>query len=1011
MRGHGRNMKEESIKKYAAVLSELHEKISTDISKLKMTAYKSPEPLAFGDRLKGDAEEVFEGEPWGEKLFDCAWFKFDCEIPEGEGGELALKIDLNGELYIAGPGGSPVQGLTCKASTFCDSLGKPGKRLWPLPPELASARSFSVWADCGLNDLFGALKNGGRVACARLVRINPEVRSLYYSFEQAFDWMCATADCGLRGSLDSLLASVCRALESDFASAVAPSRESIDAFLRSSAPANSVKVCAIGHAHMDLAWLWPIRETKRKLARTFSTALALGAKYPWYVYGASQPQAYAWMKEGYPELYSRIKKAVADGSIEPLGCMWVEPDCNMTSGESFVRQIIAGLNFFREEFGASPDFFWIPDSFGYSPQLPQILARSGIRHFITQKLSWNTVNRFPHHSFCWEGIDGTRVLAHMLPEETYNSPAAPRSAIKIDGEYAQRDVSGTALMAFGIGDGGGGPGEEHLERILKNAEVPALPKIENKKVSEFLAEWSADAASFPVWRGDLYLEKHQGTLTTQGLNKLHNRRCETLLREAEWHAYVLEMLSGRKVDVDFLKPLWEEVMLYQFHDILPGSSIERVYAESCARYAEIERKLEGFISGAVAQSSRILGGSPAFNANSWAETRGLAGGRELEIPQLGYADMSGASLPEPASASEGLLENGRLRVRFDARGGIVSLVEKSSGREFADPDRPANAFVSYDDFGDAWDFGNSYRKNPSRRMALKSARYFSDDGAAVAEFEFACGKSSLFERVVLGASSGGLELEIETDWRDRRRMLRGVFPLSFCAERSLAEVAFGSYSRAPDDSTRWREARIEVPAHGWAAMEGAGMGMAVSNNGKYGWRLKDNSIELGILRCVPRPGGALVASGDSAGGAESDDGLDFADLGRQKFSLELFPYSAPARPWELSARSRRLGGGFRAGPPSQAPARAASASFVEISSPAVELAAMKPAEDGSGWVARLVNLGGEPVSASVSFMFPPDRADAADLVENVETENADLSSLAFAPHEIKTLILRYNLPK
>lgn len=1005
--------------KLAEFLERLYCSTDVPLKELEIASFKSAEPLPFADRLRGKKSSPKEGEVWAKKLFDCAWMKFSCALPKSlERKNLALKLDVNGEMLVVDAKGNPLQGLTCKASKFCDSLGKPAKRIFiPSAAELEKSR-ITVWADCALNDLFGRLKGDGKIACARLVRINPEIRSLYYLFEHAFDWLCALGPksnpetaASLQNALLETAGLFGENLESlsEGSPEIPKAKKILEKALFKKRARPKLEISAIGHAHMDLAWLWPIRETKRKLARTFATVLALQKRYPQYVYGASQPQAYLWMKREYPSLYARIKEAVARGKIEPLGAAWVEPDCNLPSGESLVRQMMLGREFFKGEFGVEPEYFWIPDSFGYSPQLPQILLKSGVKYFITQKISWNTVNKFPHHSFVWEGIDSSRVLAHMLPEDTYNSPAAPRSLLKIEKNYAQKDASNNALMAFGIGDGGGGPGEEHLERILKNKRVCGLNKIKNRSVKSFLKDLEKESANFPVWRGDLYLERHQGTFTTQGRNKKHNRICENLLFQAEWFAYVLERMSNKKAETEFLKDLWSEFLLYQFHDILPGSSIERVYKESCAGYEVVEKKLREYIDKCAAKIGGLLGFKAVFNTTSWLAKKRL-GSSEISVPKLGFAPLKSARAAPRASARKGVLENEKLAVKFNSKGEIFSFIDKNSKLDFADKSRPANVFMVYDDFGDAWDFGNGYRSNKRRAMKIVSSKFHMEDSSAVADFEFEYGSSKLRERAVLDGGADTLKLEISLDWRDRRKMLRYVFPLGIKAQKSVSEVAFGSYERSANDATKWRRARLETPAHQWAALRSKNRAFAVLNDCKYGHRLKDSSIEVGILRCVPRPGEPLVSVSDKPEDVD-DFSRDFADLGRQSFALSLYPMPEGLDRAKVSARARALNSVFKVSEIKGAKAASeipeAGASFVEISNPAVELVAMKPSQDGKAWVARFVNLNPAEELADLNFAFKPSKVELADLSERAIKKTEGLRGVKFGAHEIKTFKLFY----
>ncbi|RPJ39346.1 MAG: alpha-mannosidase, partial [Chloroflexi bacterium] len=542
------------------------------------------------------------GDSWG-GLFDCAWFHFSGRIPESATGlPVVLILDVNGEMLVVDSLGNPLRGLTNGSSVYDYSLGTPGKRILPVTSRAEAGQIIDVWADAGCNDLFGNLQNNGTVKEAFIAVCNEEVRGLYYDYEVLLDFLKVLPPNSPRYHqvLTALndatwrLAHGCTNVEAQAARArLAPvlARRGGDPMLN---------ISAIGHAHMDLGWLWPIRETKRKGARTFATALENMERYPNYIFGASQPQLFQWMKEDYPELYERIKQKISEGRIEPQGAMWVEADTNLSGAEALVRQVLLGKRFFQKEFGAEINYLWLPDVFGYSAALPQILKKSGVDYFMTQKMSWNQVNIFPHHSFYWQGIDGSAVLAHMLPEETYNSPAGPRAVMKIEDNYKDKGVSEHALMLFGIGDGGGGPGEEHLERLERIQNLAGLSPVRQETAACFFEQWAKDAErsdgtarsfgtrGFPAWVGELYLERHSGTLTTEAKNKWYNRRMEQALRELEWTA----IFAGGEYPSARLEAIWREVLLYQFHDILPGSSIKRVYDESLARYREMFEEVE-----------------------------------------------------------------------------------------------------------------------------------------------------------------------------------------------------------------------------------------------------------------------------------------------------------------------------------------------------------------------------------------------------------------------------------
>ena len=464
--------------------------------------------------------------------------------------------------------------------------------------EAASNPSFPQFRP----SLQGALDTAGeapiyRFRRAELVVVDPDAEALAYDLE-VVDGVMRT----LRPD-DPRRVKMRRALEGaldrlpDVVAARRPLQPWLDAPSGAGPTAAGHRSIAIGHAHIDTAWLWPIRETRRKCVRTFASATALMDDYPEYRFAASSAQHYAWVEESQPALFDRITERVERGQWVPVGGMWVEADMNMPSGESLVRQIVFGQRYFEEKFGQRCEEAWIPDVFGYPAGLPQVFAAGGMRRFVTQKMSWNKQNRFPHNTFWWEGLDGTRVLTHFPPVDTYNAEITPAEVAYSAGNFKDHGWSSVSLMPFGHGDGGGGPTREMLERARRLASADPRVTVAVGTPDEFFDAVEAEVragAPVPVWRGELYLETHRGTLTSQLRTKLGNRRCERLLVEAELWAATL----GRPADVD---DLWREVLTQQFHDILPGSSIAWVHADAEAVFERVGRELEARIAGLLAE--------------------------------------------------------------------------------------------------------------------------------------------------------------------------------------------------------------------------------------------------------------------------------------------------------------------------------------------------------------------------------------------------------------------------
>lgn len=986
------------------------------VAPLTITRWLTAEPVPFAARECGERAEVRVGEPWARQIFDCAWIRFRAELPPGaaSAGPLHARVDINGELCVVDSAGVPTRGLTNIKSTFDPALGGPGKTLYRLPAEAVRDGAVEFWADAGLNDLFGFVKNDGRVEFADVVVVREDVRRLYYDLETLRDWLLAGCDLPVEGlaRLQDDLAVVAEETDPADAGSVARARARLAPWFSPDNAKPSLLVHAVGHAHLDLAWLWPIRETIRKGARTFASALYNIGRDPSYVFGCSQPQLFAWIKETYPELYSKIKHAVKAGRIEPQGTFWVEPDCSMPSGEAFVRQVLHGAKFFREEFGVIPDYCWQPDVFGYHGQLPQILRKSGHNYFMTQKLSWNAVNRFGHQSFHWEGIDGTSILTHMLPEETYNGPAAARSLRKIANDYTEKHVSDHALMAFGIGDGGGGPDAEHLERLRRAPLLPGLPAVKIHKAAEFFKIWSRDADLFPVWRGELYLERHQGTLTTQALVKRNNRRAEIALREVEWLAWMAAASGALPYPAEALDRIWKEVLLYQFHDILPGSSIKRVYDECNARYAVLLAELEQL---AAARHAVLASGPALFNSLSWPRAEWLrhdGAWRLARVPALGVAPLADAieaAFVAPRATSREL-ENEHIRVVFAADGRIASLFDKRAAREMLAAGEVGNDLVVIPDTGDAWDFENDlaaknvwgYLARPVARPVLREATARVDGPCAELRQVWTHGASEIRQTIRLLADARLVEFDTEIDWREPATMLRVRFPAAIQADEARFEIPFGHIRRSTREDTLVQRAQLEVAALQWADLSAPdGAGLALFNDCKHGHRVKGHVIDLALLRSVPHPGAALIGKGDADASA---DGKVYGDLGRHVFRYALRPHGADTDAARLTAEARAFNQPLRV-----AAGRAAAAPVIapapRIDSPAIEIAAVKPAEDGRGWIWRLVNLAETSVETRIEV------ADGewteCDLVEQGDASvprSADGAlALRFGPFEIKTL--------
>ena len=1003
----------------SSALEQIRERIYRPIGSLHIRAWWTPEPAPFEERQRGRELELSVGDKWGD-LFDCAWFHFTGIVPpEAAGQKVVLLLDVNGELCVVDRQGSPVRGLTTAESGYDLSLGSPGKRVLPFLTQAQGGEKVDVWADAGCNDLFGNLRGNGTVAQAEIAVCDEALRALYYDFEVLLDLLQALPEESARyQQILTALNDAVHALLGAAPDPVGRARRALAPMLAKRGGDPALQISAVGHAHIDLAWLWPIRETIRKGARTFATALELMERYPDYVFGASQPQLFLWMKEHYPTLYRRLADKVRAGRVEPQGAMWVEADTNVTGGEALVRQVLLGKRFFREEFGVDVDYLWLPDVFGYSAALPQILRRAGVGYFLTQKISWNQINRFPHHSFHWQGIDGSTVLAHMFPEDTYNSPAAPRSIHKIGANYRDRGVSTHALMVFGIGDGGGGPGAEHLERLRRLGNLAGLHPVQQEPVAAFLEKWSMEADRFAKWVGELYLERHQGTLTTEARNKRYNRRIELALRAWEWSSVLGALRYGRPYPAERLTQVWREVLLYQFHDILPGSSIKRVYDESLARYEALLSEVTARIAqddDELARHVDTIGtGKPVVVQNplSWARTTWLKlAGQwvEVTVPAMGYTTVDAAEKQKrtpPVVATNDRLENTLLRVQFDEDGAIASVYDKAAGREVIATGQRANRLAVYADLGDAWDFPMDYAESAPRHMELVSATPAVDGPRAVVKQVYQLGHSELVQEVSLEAGSRQIEFRTQVRWRETASMLRTSFPVSVHAEEATFEIQYGHVRRPTHRNTTWDLARDEVVGHRWVDLSQGDYGVALLNDCKYGHKIKGNVLDLNLLRSAPYPGPRLVRDEEVVPGEPHHGYTDQCD---HVFIYALYPH--PGSPIE--------GGVVRAAHELNVPLRTTATdahagseprevSFIEVDAPNVIVEVVKQAEDGNDVIVRLYECAHAEASATVRVGFSVCAAAEVNLME--EEPQAlpvvdDAVRVVFSPFEIKTLRL------
>jgi alpha-mannosidase len=752
----------------------------------------------------------------------------------------------------------------------------------------------------------------------------------------------------------------------DVPGTAAAGRAALAEVLSRPAYASAHQLVATGHAHIDSAWLWPVRETIRKCARTFSNVVALMDEDPGFVFSCSSAQQFAWMKEFYPELFGRIREKVKAGQFVPVGGMWVESDTNMPGGEAMARQFVEGKSYFLQEFGVECREAWLPDSFGYSAALPQIVKSAGSRWFLTQKISWNQVNRMPHHTFNWEGIDGTRLFTHFPPVDTYNAELTGRELAHAERNFRDHGRANTSLVPFGYGDGGGGPTREMLAAAHRTADLEGSPKVRIGSAESFFTQAEEGYAALPVWVGEMYLELHRGTYTSQAKTKAGNRRSEHLLREAELWCATAAVRSSFTYPAAELKRLWRLVLLQQFHDILPGSSIAWVHQDAERNYAAISSGLEALIGQAAAA---LLGeGSRLFLLN--AAPHGRNG-----VPALGAAEPSVAGPAVQSHEVDGdgvdggfVLDNGIIRAVLDSDGLITSLIDYATGREAIAPGARGNLLELHRDTPnewDAWDIDEFYRRNVTALTAAQDVRLEPAESGARVVVERMAGSSPVTQSITLDVGSDSLAITTAVEWQESEKLLKLGFPLDVKADRSAAETQFGHVFRPTHNNTSWEAAKFEICAHRWIHVAEPGYGVAISNSATYGHDVTRNvreddggtttSVRLSLLRAPKFPDPA-------------------ADRGHHELTVTVRPGAGIAEAVEEGYRTnlapRLVRGGHGVEP------------LFTVDNPALVVEAVKLAEDGSGdVVVRLYESLGQRSAGIIKATFPVLDVQATDLLE------------------------------
>lgn len=782
--------------------------------------------------------------------------------------------------------------------------------------------------------------------------------------------------------------------------------------------AEAMNAICIGHTHIDVAWLWTLAQTREKVLRSFSTVLALMEKYPEYKFMSSQAQLYQYLKEESPSLYEKVKDMVKCGRWEVEGAMWVEADCNLSSGESLVRQVLYGKSFFKEEFGVDSRVLWLPDVFGYSAALPQILRKSGVDKFVTSKIGWNETNQMPYDTFLWEGIDGTEVFTYFMTAQdkhrgekpatnsTYN---AKLNANQLQGgydRYQQKDINQEILITFGYGDGGGGPVRRDLDYydILKRG-VSGVPKAKMEFAGSFLdrvMKRTLKNPGLPRWQGELYLEYHRGTYTSMAQNKRFNRKSEFLYEKAEQLCVAAEKLTGLPYPSAQLHEGWETILLNQFHDIIPGSSIKEVYDVSKQQYEAIGKagdEMLGHARRAIAEKIKTDGGMLVFNPNSFTGEGVVSlNGKSVYvsgIPQKGYRVVSKQELQagNTIKATENVLENRYFKLVLDKTGAFTRIYDKVNRREVLKKGQRGNVLTAYEDYPrdyDNWEISSYYTDKAWEIAEMQSVIPLADGARAGLEITKAFQQSTLRQKIWLYEDIAKIDFENDIDWKESHLIVKTAFPVDVNANKATYDIQFGNVERPTHKNTSWDAAKFEVCAHKFADLSEYGYGVSLLNDCKYGYDIHDGVIRLTLLKCGTYPNPE-------------------ADKCRHEFTYSLYPHAGDFRTAGTVKRAYELNVPMTAVEiPPQNGTLPESYSLLSCDSENIVIETVKKAEDGDGVIVRLYESFNKRTQATLLAGFDFKEAYICDLLEcrqkQLKPQNGKIR-LTVKPFEIVTLRL------
>jgi alpha-mannosidase len=997
---------------------ELPNHLYRELGVITLEGFTTKEQLPADQAARGPFRPMPEGASWGAK-WEYGWFRGEVTLPQAALGQrIALKVDVGAEslIYINGQAAgakdmqhheitlamSGIPGTTYQI--LLEGYAGHGPRVTsggPCPPDRQTVPEPSPTQVTVGHSSYGIWEE-------QVYQLLMDVETLYHVREQIEQDSLRVAEID-RALRDFTILVDYELPHYEMLKTVEQCRARLKPLLECVNGSTAPLLFAFGHAHIDVAWLWPLAETERKTARTFSTQLALAQEYPEYKFLQSEPHLYWMIQQRYPDIYQRVKDAVMDGRVIADGGMWVEADTNISSGESLIRQFVHGKRFFRKEFGVENELLWLPDVFGYSGAMPQIMRDCGCKYFSTAKIFWayNGGDPFPYNTFTWEGIDGSEVLVHLCND--YNSRTDPASVIQRWNQRVQKEDISTRLFPFGYGDGGGGPTRDHLEYLRRQRNLEGAPQVRMATPMDYFRDLETRGVPAARYVGELYFQAHRGTYTSQAKTKRGNRKSELALREAEMWGAFASSLAGWQYPAERMESAWRAVLLNQFHDIIPGSSIHRVYEEAEDAYQEVIAAAQDVATQAASKLTDQSRALTAFNSLSWqrkalvalpdgfgAETLpvqsvGAKTWAEVDIPSCGWTTVRPGNAVAPKNtlvATANLLENAQLRIKLNSRGEIISIYDKEIGRELAAG--LCNCLCMYKDVPshwDAWDLDSMYTLTP---VELNEPAVIEVAAAgplfATLKVTRKLHQSALTQEITLRRDSRRVDFATKIDWQETHKMLKVNFPVNIHANEAIHEIQFGHIRRPNHQSRPFDADRFEVSNHKWTALTEENRGCAVLNDCKYGVNVLDNSMNLTLLKSALAP--------DMT-----------ADKGLQEFTYAFYAWNGSLAESGIVHEAYDLNC-----PVSVVSGAAGEKSILTMDAPNVVIETVKPAEDGSGEVVvRLYETMRMSTRCTLSTSLPVQSAAETDMLENgKEALICDEGKivLELRPFEIKTVRLK-----